>query len=163
MATKTKKSSKVKWTAPGGSGSVGSGSVGSGSVASGSVASDASGNCPSDCGRPVECNVCQRRFKNTPALNGHMRLHGGFLKKDSECKKPDKKDPNTPPLQTASVSIRALIEEKIIQRRNMAAAGVGSVGSGGVGASGAVGASSPEEVQVSPAHQSVNNGNVELN
>ncbi len=105
-------------------------------------------------GRPVECNVCQRRFKNTPALNGHMRLHGGFLKKDAECgnnsngtgsggsgasgnsgnhgngssnggKKPgesSKRDPNNPPLLTASVSIRALIEEKIIQRRNNMAA-----------------------------------------
>ena len=25
----------------------------------------------------VECPVCQKKFKNLPALNGHMRLHGG--------------------------------------------------------------------------------------
>jgi len=36
---------------------------------------------------------------------------------DSEAKKTDKKDSNGPPLQTASVSVRALIEEKIIQKR----------------------------------------------
>lgn len=31
--------------------------------------------------QPVECAICCRRFKNTPALNGHMRLHGGYFKK----------------------------------------------------------------------------------
>lgn len=31
----------------------------------------------------VECNICQRRFKNLPALNGHMRLHGGYLNNPS--------------------------------------------------------------------------------
>jgi hypothetical protein len=30
--------------------------------------------------KPVECTICCRRFKNTPALNGHMRLHGGYFK-----------------------------------------------------------------------------------
>ncbi|XP_059484351.1 mucin-5AC-like isoform X2 [Neocloeon triangulifer] len=67
--------------------------------------------------KPVECNLCHRKFKNVPALNGHMRLHGGYFKKDSEAKKTDKKDSAGPPLQTASVSVRALIEEKIIQKR----------------------------------------------
>lgn len=33
--------------------------------------------------KPVECNLCKRRFKNIPALNGHMRLHGGYFKKVS--------------------------------------------------------------------------------
>ncbi|CAH1792207.1 unnamed protein product [Owenia fusiformis] len=32
--------------------------------------------------KPVECSICHRRFKNVPALNGHMRLHGGYFKKD---------------------------------------------------------------------------------
>ncbi|XP_064623846.1 uncharacterized protein LOC135485588 isoform X2 [Lineus longissimus] len=32
--------------------------------------------------KPVECSLCHRRFKNIPALNGHMRLHGGYFKKD---------------------------------------------------------------------------------
>jgi hypothetical protein len=30
---------------------------------------------------PHECELCGRRFKNLPALNGHMRLHGGYFKK----------------------------------------------------------------------------------
>ncbi|KPI92229.1 Zinc finger protein 541 [Papilio xuthus] len=71
---------------------------------------------PSDT-KPVECNLCHRKFKNIPALNGHMRLHGGYFKKDSDNKKMDKKESSGPPLQTASVSVRALIEEKIISRR----------------------------------------------
>ncbi|KAJ8982930.1 hypothetical protein NQ317_004586 [Molorchus minor] len=40
--------------------------------------------------KPVECNLCHRKFKNIPALNGHMRLHGGYFKKDSK--------PNASPL-----------------------------------------------------------------
>nr|CAD7257038.1 unnamed protein product [Timema shepardi] len=118
--------------------------------------------------KPVECNLCHRKFKNIPALNGHMRLHGGYFKKtcpivsaiygfrdpsvlvgaeeyfvphplmstprvpgpglnhrtsretkshDSESKKCEKKEVSGPPLQTASMSVRALIEEKIIQKR----------------------------------------------
>lgn len=46
-----------------------------------------------------------------------MRLHGGYFKKDAEAKKCDKKETPGPPLQTASVGIRALIEEKIISKR----------------------------------------------
>ncbi|TRY69926.1 hypothetical protein TCAL_01235 [Tigriopus californicus] len=34
--------------------------------------------------KPVECAICQRKFKNIPALNGHMRLHGGYYKKDAD-------------------------------------------------------------------------------
>lgn len=67
--------------------------------------------------KPVECNLCHRKFKNIPALNGHMRLHGGYFKKDTDAKKCDKKESAGPPLQTASVGIRALIEEKIISKR----------------------------------------------
>lgn len=26
----------------------------------------------------VECHICKKPFKNGAALNGHMRLHGGF-------------------------------------------------------------------------------------
>ncbi|KAI5746256.1 hypothetical protein M8J77_001604 [Diaphorina citri] len=73
--------------------------------------------------KPVECNLCHRKFKNIPALNGHMRLHGGYFKKDSETKNKEKKDSSSvasggAPLQTASISVRALIEEKIIQKRS---------------------------------------------
>ncbi|XP_067617284.1 serine-rich adhesin for platelets isoform X1 [Eurosta solidaginis] len=67
--------------------------------------------------KPVECNLCHRKFKNIPALNGHMRLHGGYFKKDPETKKTEKKEPSGPPLQTASIGVRALIEEKIISKR----------------------------------------------
>ena len=28
--------------------------------------------------QPVKCPECNRNFKNNKALNGHMRLHGGF-------------------------------------------------------------------------------------
>ncbi|XP_063991092.1 mucin-12 isoform X2 [Diachasmimorpha longicaudata] len=65
----------------------------------------------------VECSLCRRQFKNIPALNGHMRLHGGYFKKDGENRKSEKKETPGPPLQTASVNVRALIEEKIIQKR----------------------------------------------
>ncbi|CAF1537094.1 unnamed protein product, partial [Rotaria sordida] len=27
----------------------------------------------------VECQICKKSFKNGAALNGHMRLHGGFI------------------------------------------------------------------------------------
>ncbi|XP_043278000.1 uncharacterized protein [Venturia canescens] len=73
-------------------------------------------NKPQTESKPVECNLCSRTFKNIPALNGHMRLHGGYFKKD-ENKKTEKKETPGPPLQTASVNVRALIEEKIIQKR----------------------------------------------
>lgn len=68
--------------------------------------------------KPVECNLCHRKFKNIPALNGHMRLHGGYFKKESDSKKCDKKETPGPPLQTASIGVRALIEEKIISKRS---------------------------------------------
>ncbi|XP_035704519.1 mucin-5AC isoform X3 [Folsomia candida] len=72
--------------------------------------------------KPVECAICCRRFKNTPALNGHMRLHGGYFKKETDGRKkePATKETQGAPLQTASVSVRALIEEKIIQRQRNA-------------------------------------------
>ncbi|CAK1583749.1 unnamed protein product [Parnassius mnemosyne] len=94
------------------------GSVGSGSGATSSAGSGAATivSRPGEI-KPVECNLCHRKFKNIPALNGHMRLHGGYFKKDSDSKKLDKKESSGPPLQTASVSVRALIEEKIISRR----------------------------------------------
>lgn len=62
--------------------------------------------------------MCHRKFKNIPALNGHMRLHGGYFKKETDIKKPEKKESTGPPLQTASVGVRALIEEKIMGKRS---------------------------------------------
>ncbi|XP_013389123.1 ELM2 and SANT domain-containing protein 1 [Lingula anatina] len=35
--------------------------------------------------------MCHRRFKNIPALNGHMRLHGGYFKKVSDLEKDESK------------------------------------------------------------------------
>ncbi|ESN91388.1 hypothetical protein HELRODRAFT_165417 [Helobdella robusta] len=39
-----------------------------------------SGYNPLDEPKPVKCSVCGKRFRNMPALNGHMRLHGGYTK-----------------------------------------------------------------------------------
>lgn len=44
----------------------------------------ATSNKPQTESKPVECNLCSRTFKNIPALNGHMRLHGGYFKKVSD-------------------------------------------------------------------------------
>jgi len=68
----------------------------------------------------VECSICSRKFKNIPALNGHMRLHGGYYRKDNE-KKHENKIVTTEPVSTHTVSsnVRALIEEKIIQKRKL--------------------------------------------
>jgi len=33
--------------------------------------------------KPETCKICGKGFKNIPALNGHMRLHGGFVAKAS--------------------------------------------------------------------------------
>ncbi|XP_064489874.1 uncharacterized protein LOC135401406 isoform X2 [Ornithodoros turicata] len=63
----------------------------------------------------VECSLCQRKFKNTPALNGHMRLHGGYFKK--EPTDGGERSSSETPLQTASVGVRALLEEVVNQRR----------------------------------------------
>ncbi|XP_075982974.1 uncharacterized protein LOC142981154 isoform X2 [Anticarsia gemmatalis] len=103
------------------------GSNSSGSGASSGSTSGATSSRASDV-KPVECNLCHRKFKNIPALNGHMRLHGGYFKKDSDSKKMDKKESTGPPLQTASVSVRALIEEKIISRRGATVASTPSTG-----------------------------------
>ncbi|XP_049877964.1 uncharacterized protein LOC126375150 isoform X2 [Pectinophora gossypiella] len=115
--------SKTCHTAQQGSQKCGSG--GGGSV----VASGAGSGAPRTSEvKPVECNLCHRKFKNIPALNGHMRLHGGYFKKDSDSKKLDKKESTGPPLQTASVSVRALIEEKIISRRGATVTSMSSTG-----------------------------------
>ncbi|KYN40969.1 hypothetical protein ALC56_04562, partial [Trachymyrmex septentrionalis] len=105
-------------------GSPGSGNVGKGSPSPGNSSSPGTvttSNKTQTEPKPVECNLCHRKFKNIPALNGHMRLHGGYFKKDAENKKSEKKEVVGPPLQTASVSVRALIEEKIIQKRTTGA------------------------------------------
>ena len=67
----------------------------------------------------VECSICSRKFKNIPALNGHMRLHGGY-RKDND-KKHENKVMSTEPISmhTVSSNVRALIEEKIIQKRKL--------------------------------------------
>ena len=72
----------------------------------------------------VECTICSRKFKNIPALNGHMRLHGGYYRKDndkSKSQQEQKTTVTTEPISTHTVSsnVRALIEEKIIQKRKL--------------------------------------------
>ena len=193
--TKTKKTNNkaVKWTPPAASTSDSNplANVQPATTSTNSASATGGVDAAGVSGRPVECNVCQRRFKNTPALNGHMRLHGGFLKKEAECngangsgngsgggssggssggggggsgsgggggssKKPgeSKKDPNTPPLLTASVSVRALIEEKIIQRRNNMAANNPSTNSSSGSSSGSSGTTCSTSVSAATASSS---------
>ncbi|UJR09609.1 hypothetical protein I4U23_013844 [Adineta vaga] len=49
----------------------------------------------------VECHICKKNFKSSAALNGHMRLHGGFNEKQATPSVPDnrqkKKRTQTPP------------------------------------------------------------------
>lgn len=52
-----------------------------------------------------------------------------IILQDSDNKKLDKKESTGPPLQTASVSVRALIEEKIISRRGATVTTSPSIGS----------------------------------
>ena len=68
----------------------------------------------------VECSICSRRFKNIPALNGHMRLHGGYYRKDNE-KKQEIRIFQSEPMSnhTVSSNVKNLIEEKIIQKRKL--------------------------------------------
>lgn len=58
----------------------------------------ANGTCDGShvCDRPVACGMCSRKFKNIPALNGHMRLHGGYLKKEEDVS-PGASPPPPPP------------------------------------------------------------------
>ena len=86
----------------------------------------------------VECSICSRKFKNIPALNGHMRLHGGYYRKDNDKNKQQPQqqqqqlqqqhsDHNkilvstSEPLSSHRVSsnVISLIEEKIIQKRKL--------------------------------------------
>jgi hypothetical protein len=55
--------------------------AGGGPVTAGNGAGTAATATPKPDPKPVECNLCHRKFKNIPALNGHMRLHGGYFKK----------------------------------------------------------------------------------
>lgn len=72
----------------------------------------------------VECTICSRKFKNIPALNGHMRLHGGYYRKDNDKSKHHEHKTTmvtseSVSTHTVSSNVRALIEEKIIQKRKL--------------------------------------------
>jgi len=80
----------------------------------------------------VECSICSRKFKNIPALNGHMRLHGGYYRKDNDKNKQQQHHQHqsdnshkvivsSEPVSTHRVSsnVISLIEEKIIQKRKL--------------------------------------------
>jgi len=82
----------------------------------------------------VECSICARKFKNIPALNGHMRLHGGYYRKDNDKNKHaesqrSQSSGSTEMVSTHRVSsnVISLIEEKIIQKRKLEP-GAGSAG-----------------------------------
>ena len=56
--------------------------------------------------KPVECTICSRKFKNIPALNGHMRLHGGYYKKDADGRRLVGMA-NTSPLKTMAMTAKS--------------------------------------------------------
>ncbi|XP_040580105.1 uncharacterized protein [Lepeophtheirus salmonis] len=60
--------------------------------------------------QPVECAICGRKFKNIPALNGHMRLHGGYYKKDAEGRR------------IPSLTEAALLQQQSLSEKNVGAA-----------------------------------------
>lgn len=62
-----------------------------------------------------EINTLENFVSFVPDLT--TRLCFCCMLQDAENKKTEKKEGVGPPLQTASVSVRALIEEKIIQKR----------------------------------------------
>jgi uncharacterized Zn-finger protein len=61
--------------------------------------------------KPVECTICSRKFKNIPALNGHMRLHGGYYKKDAEGRRLVGLA-NTSPLKTMTTSSSSTVQQQ---------------------------------------------------
>ena len=89
----------------------------------------------------VECSICSRKFKNIPALNGHMRLHGGYYRKDGDKNKQQQQQaqqqqqqhqqqiqsdnskvlasPDPSSSHRVSSNVISLIEEKIIQKRKL--------------------------------------------
>ncbi|KAM9465705.1 transcriptional-regulating factor 1 isoform 1-T2 [Clarias gariepinus] len=59
----------------------------------------------------LKCILCHREFKSLPALNGHMRSHGGFRTCPSALKTTDEqiqlsKDPNDPMVLPVSVPVK---------------------------------------------------------
>ena len=71
--------------------------------------------------RPQRAHAASRRLLQkgirTSPKNPSRSTFFGNRFQDAENKKCEKKDATGPPLQTASVSVRALIEEKIINKR----------------------------------------------
>ncbi|XP_062378335.1 transcriptional-regulating factor 1 isoform X1 [Sardina pilchardus] len=65
-------------------------------------------------GTKLRCTVCQREFKSLPALNGHMRSHGGFktqppttrMKEEAQELHPEVKSP-VPMVMPVSVPVKA--------------------------------------------------------
>ena len=65
----------------------------------------------------MECTICSRKFKNIPALNGHMRLHGGYYKKDADGKRIIPQDGHLRPLLEESAS-RKRKQENGVNNKN---------------------------------------------
>ncbi|XP_035687223.1 transcriptional-regulating factor 1-like isoform X1 [Branchiostoma floridae] len=55
--------------------------------------------------KPVECQTCGRQFRSLPALNGHMRLHGGYEKNK-------KKDPSSESLAALTQTVASIGQEE---------------------------------------------------
>ncbi|XP_067941501.1 zinc finger protein 541-like [Watersipora subatra] len=62
----------------------------------------------SDNPQPAECTICHKRFKNLPALNGHMRLHGGYI----NIKKPEADSKNSKSDVGDSANLNASVKKQ---------------------------------------------------
>ena len=75
--------------------------------------------------KPVECTICSRKFKNIPALNGHMRLHGGYYKKDADGRRMVGMA-NTSPLKTMGSTANLVGTKRKPDQSETTSAGSGS-------------------------------------
>ncbi|XP_072171460.1 uncharacterized protein [Diadema setosum] len=59
----------------------------------------------------VECSVCKRTFKSMPALNGHMRLHGGYNNTRGDVvSAPKPAEKHTPPPAVSNSQPRTAVQ-----------------------------------------------------
>ena len=70
--------------------------------------------------KSVKCEVCSRGFKNQSALNGHMRLHGGYGQVKNTIAGPGEPKPNVSlmekPTEKGIESILSVSSEKQLSR-----------------------------------------------
>ncbi|KAL5972194.1 hypothetical protein TSMEX_000062 [Taenia solium] len=73
--------------------------------------------------RVVACSLCKRRFKNQSALNGHMRLHGGYSLNHAPgttaSAKPQPPQPQQPPLAAPVAAVKLKKEQQQQQAQQL--------------------------------------------